>query len=174
MKKFNLVMLGIVILLFAVTALLWLLGGRTFQYRAEVLVAAAPEEVFFHLTDPSSLKQWIGGLVESTPIGDSTLRVGAKSREVVEENGRRFEMQSEVLRFEANRLLEVSIQNDFGQTISRYQLEPDNGRTRLTHTMQANYKGLFMRLMAPIIGRAVQSKLDGDFNQLKQLAEKNR
>lgn len=174
MKKFNLVMLGIVILLFAVTALLWLLGGRTFQYRAEVLVAAEPEQVYFHLTDPSALRQWISGLVESAPIGDSTLRVGAKMRVVVEENGRRFEMQSDVLRFEANRLLEVSIQNDFGQTISRYQLEPDNGRTRLTHTMQANYKGLFARLMAPFIGRAVQSKLDGDFNQLKQLAEKNR
>ena len=95
-------------------------------------------------------------------------------RVVVEENGRRFEMQSEVLRLEANRLLEVSIQNDFGQSISRYQLEPDNGRTRLTHTMQASYKGLLLRLMAPFIGRAVQSKLDGDFNQLKQLAEKNR
>jgi uncharacterized protein YndB with AHSA1/START domain len=174
MKGFKPVMLGIVILLFAVTALLWLLGGRTFQYRAEVLVAAAPEQVFFHLTDPALLKQWIGGLVESTPMGDSTLRVGAKSREVIEENGRRFEMQSEVLRLEANRLLEVSLQNDFGQTISRYQLEPDNGRTRLTHTMHTNYKGLFVRLMAPFIGRAVQSKLDKDFNQLKRLAEKNR
>ncbi len=169
-------MLGIAILLVAVIALLWWLGGRTFHYRAEVLVAAAPEQVFSHLTDPALLKQWIGGLVESTPMGDGALRVGAKSREVVEANGRRFEMQSEVLRLEPNRLLEVSIQNDFAQTISRYQLEPDNGRTRLTHTMQANYQGLFARLMAPFIGRAVavQSKLDNDFNQLKQLAEKDR
>jgi hypothetical protein len=29
-------------------------------------------------------------------------------------------------------------------------------------------------MMAPFIGRAVQSKLDKDFNQLKRLAEKNR
>jgi uncharacterized protein YndB with AHSA1/START domain len=174
MKNVKPVMIGIVILLVAVIGLLWLLGRRTFQYRAEILVAAAPEQVFFHLTDPALLKQWIGGLVESAPMGDSTLRVGAKSREIIEVNGRRFEMQSEVLQLEANRLLEVSLQNDFGHTISRYQLEPDNGRTRLTHMMQTNYKGLFARLMAPFIGRAVQTKLDGDFNQLKQLVEKNR
>ncbi len=174
MKRFKPVMLGIAILLLAVTVLLWLLGGRTFHHRAEVLVAAPPEQVFVHLTDPALLKQWIGGLVESVPMGDGTMRVGAKSREILEVNGRRFEMQSEVLRLEPNRMLEVRIQNDFGQTISRYQLEPDNGRTRLTQTMQTNNKGLLARLVAPFIGGAVQSKLDGDFKQLKQLAEKNR
>ncbi len=82
-------------------------------------------------------------------------------------------MQSEVLRLEPNRLLEVSVQNDFAQTINRYQLEPDAERTRLTHTMQANYKGVIARLMAPFIDPSVQNKLESDFNQLKRLAEKN-
>lgn len=174
MKRFKPVMIGIAILLFAAIVLLWLLGGRTFQHRAEVLVAVPPDQVFSYLTDPGLLRQWIGGLVESVPMGDATLRVGAKAREVVEEKGRRFEMQSEVLRLEPNQMLEVSLQNDFARIISRYQLQPENGQTRLTHTMQSNYQGLLARLFGPFMSLAVQSKLDRDFQQLKQLAEKNR
>ncbi len=160
----------IIIVIAAVIALVWLWGGRTMHYRAEAVIAAPPEWVFRHLTEPALLRKWIGGFVESKPLGDGVLRVGARSVEVVEENGRRLEMQSEVLRLEAPRVLEVGMQGGFAAMVNAYRLEPVDSRTRLTMTMQASYTGA-MRLLAPFIGRSVQRKLEGDFAQLAKLAD---
>jgi uncharacterized protein YndB with AHSA1/START domain len=140
-------------------------------YQAETIIHGAPDRIFPWLTEPDRVKQWIGGLVESIPLDDGRLAIGARAREVVEESGRRFTMESEVVGLEPDRLLAVNLTSAMADMASSYRLTPAGATTRVHHTMEARYKGV-MKLFAPLIRRAVQRKLEGDLTRLKQAVEK--
>lgn len=165
----------LVVIGFGVLAVLalgaWVMGGRRFVYSVSAELAAPPEVVFGFLTEPAKLKTWIGGLVESRPVGDGALRVGARAVEIVEEGGRRMEMASVVTAVEARKRLVVEIQNDFALMENEFQLEPGvNGQTKLTQTLRVNYRG-WMRMLAPFLGGMTQRKLEGDLASLKKVAQ---
>jgi carbon monoxide dehydrogenase subunit G len=150
--------------------LLWILGGRMAEYRAQAGIAATPAQIYPYLVEPDRLKQWLGGLVESTPLTEGGTRVGARSREIVEENGRRFELESLVLDVRTNELLVVEISGSMGLMRSEYRLTGEGARTRVHHIMNARYKG-FIRLLAPFIKGMVQRKIEGDLERLRQAVE---
>jgi uncharacterized protein YndB with AHSA1/START domain len=129
---------------------------------------AAPSEVVFgFLTEPPKLKTWIGGLVESRPLGDGELRVGARALEIVEEGGRRMEMSSVVTVVEPMRRLAVAIHSYFALMENEFHLEPGaNGGTRLTQTLRVRYRG-WMRLPGLFLGGMTQRKLEADLARLK-------
>src|SRR5688572_936822 len=67
----------------------------------EIVIQATAEAVWRHLEDPALLKAWIAGLVELHPLtGDGPPRVGARDRMIVEMNGRRSELFSEITALE--------------------------------------------------------------------------
>lgn len=140
------------------------------EYRAQVSIAATPVQIYPFLTEPERLKQWLGGLVESKPLTEGGTRVGARSLEIVEENGRRMEMESVILDVRTNELLAVEISSSMALMRSEYRLTGDGARTRVDHTMNAHYKG-FVRLLAPFIRGMVQKKIDGDLDRLRQVVE---
>jgi uncharacterized protein YndB with AHSA1/START domain len=152
---------------------LWAIGGSPRQYRAETLIRRPPEHVFAFLVDPRKLPTWIGGLVESRPVTEGGPRRGAKSIDVVEENGRRMEMASEILQFEPGRELEARIENPMCDVISRFQLTPAAEGTRVEQTMTATFKGAY-RTFAPFVAGAVQKKLEEDLARLREKAEAAR
>jgi uncharacterized protein YndB with AHSA1/START domain len=143
-------------------------------YDSAVVIAALPDRIFPYFTEPERLKQWVGGLIETVPLTDEGPRVGAKSREVVEENGRRMVFESEILHLHPNRLLEVELRGDALEAVSRYELKGIDDGTRVSHAMHVAYNGLFMKLLSPFIRRAVQRKLAADFVRLKEVVEKRR
>lgn len=139
-------------------------------HQAETSINGAPERVFPYLTQPDLLTQWMGGLVESIPHGDGRLAIGARSREVIEDNGRRFTVESEVVGLEPGRLLEVNLTGEMFDIASRYRLEAAGATTRVYHTLEARYKGV-SRIFAPFIRGAVQRKLEADLARLKKVVE---
>lgn len=174
MRRILQIILVVLLLLVIVIAGLWAIGGRRYEYEFELSVNAPPERIYPYLTDPQLLPKWISGLVESKPVTKDGLHVGARSIETVEENARRITMESEVTRYEPNRVLESRLTNEMMDVLVIYELQPDGNGTRLRHKMSANYKGFFIRVIAPLIGGSVRSKLEGDLNRLKHLTESNQ
>jgi uncharacterized protein YndB with AHSA1/START domain len=127
--------------------------------------------VFPYLTDGEKLRQWVGGLVESTALTEGGARVGARSREVVEERGQRFELETEITRYAPNEVLQARITSKGFETLSTYRLQEDGGRTRLTSVLESRYTMLLARLLAPIVTRQAQKKLEADLDRLKRLVE---
>jgi uncharacterized protein YndB with AHSA1/START domain len=162
--------LSILALAAAAGALLWFVGGRMAVHQVETAINETPGRVFDYLTQPELLTQWMGGLVESIPVGDGRLVVGARSREVIEDNGRRFTLDSEVVGLEPGRLLAVSLTGDMFDFTSRYRLDSAGPTTRVHHTLEARYKGI-TRLFAPFLRGAVQRKLEADLARLKEAVE---
>ncbi len=151
---------------------LFLLGGRMYTYEVAETMEATPEEVFRHLTEPTLLTQWIGGLVSSTPLTEGGLRVGARSAEVVEEGGRRAEMETTVVQLEPGRYFESTISADSLEALAKYSLTFEDGQTRVDYVLEARYKGVLMRCMAPFLGPVIRKKLSSDLGRLKLLVER--
>ena len=138
---------------------------------AQVEISRPAAEVFPWLTEPAKLTQWIAGLKESTPLTGDGLRIGARSREVIVEGGQRYEMESEIIGLEPNRLLAVKIVSPGFDVDSRYDLAEQAGKTRLSYVGVARYKMWLARLMEPVVTPAAQKQLTQNLATLKRLVE---
>lgn len=165
----------LVVLALAVGALL-LLGGFKGEGRNSVTirVEAPVQEVYAWITEPEKLKQWMGGLVESTPLTTDGLRVGARSREVFEMGDERRVMEVEITALRPNERLEAKVTSDGFVVDVRYILSQKDGLTRVTYIGDAKYTRLHLRLMEPIITPMAQQKLEDDFARLKEMIEASR
>lgn len=141
------------------------------RHRVEVVIGAPPERVFPFMIEPELLKQWMNGLKESRPLTEGGLRVGARSEELVEEDGRRMVVLTEVVRLDHNRALVVKLENEIFDAVSSYELLAAGDATALVHELETTYKGM-MKLMSAMIGGMVQKKLEGDLERLRSLVQR--
>lgn len=110
------------------------------------------------------------GGADSRPVTAGGLRKGARSIEIIEENGKRFEMETEILDLDPGRLLEVAIRSRILDGTSRYRLSSNASGTLLRFDMQARYKGVF-RVFALFAHGAIRKKHEADLGRLKSAVE---
>ena len=161
----------------AVIALLVIGGGRgEAEHVTSVDIARPASTVFRWITEPPRMKSWVGWMVDIQSLTPQTSGVGARHVWVMEDrnnNNQRMDIQSEVTRYESDRLLEsrLHVPNGFAGTVT-YQLEPlEPNRTRLTYRAAFKYDHWLAKLMEPLISRSAQQKLEEDLARLKQKAE---
>jgi uncharacterized protein YndB with AHSA1/START domain len=133
-------------------------------------IAASPSEVFPWLIEPALLARWIGGFAGSEALTDGPTRVGSRSRDALEENGRRFEIETEITELIADRRLSVHIRSDGHESDDRYDLEPVGSGTRLTYVSDMRLKGP-MRLLSRVISPQLRARAERDMASLRDLVE---
>lgn len=174
MKKVLLGLLGLVAALIVIGVVVLLaLGKREEAGRntATIQIERPPAQVFPWVTEPDRLKQWIGGLVESTPLTDEGLKVGARSREVVVVGNGRHEMETAVTDLEAPSRLVLEIKSEGLKVDARYDLVESGGGTFLSYACISRYEQPLARLMEPLVTREAQKKIETDLAHLKGLVE---
>ena len=137
--------------------------------RSAFALKASPAEVFPYLVEPDRLKRWVGGFVESRPLSGTAAGPGAKSVDVIRENGREIQMHTEIMRYEPPNRLEVSIRAPGIDALSDYQLAGVE-TTELTHRQQVRFRGV-LKLMAPFIRGATRRRLCDDLARLREAVE---
>jgi uncharacterized protein YndB with AHSA1/START domain len=135
-----------------------------------VEIDAPVERVFEYVAEPERMHEWVGGLLEFRPLGPGPA-LGARGVQVVHMAGRRWELESELTRYEPPRELEARLVHKDFESLASYRLEESNGRTRVTTTMETEYKQAFARLLAGVVTRQAQKKLEADLARLKQVVE---
>ncbi len=138
-------------------------------YTASIEIAAPPGEVFPFLVEPDRLRRWVGGFVESRPLTSGKIGVGSRSIDVFTERGREIRMETEILKFEPGRVLEVAIVMPGMKAVSAYRLT-GGASTVVTHTQIVTLGGL-MRLMTPFVGSSLRRRLAADLARLKSAVE---
>ncbi|MEO8289897.1 MAG: SRPBCC family protein [Gaiellaceae bacterium] len=143
------------------------------MYRNEhtVEIAAPPERVFPHVVESERRLAWMGALSESEPLSDGPLAVGSRFRDVFVDHGQRVELEAEVVRYEPPRYLEVRLRGDGVEATSSQTLEPLAGGTRLSALIEAEYKKRLLRMVAGVVTRHAQARLESDLAALKELVE---
>lgn len=139
-------------------------GGQPGEYKVSLATNLPPEKVQPYLTEPELIKKWMPMIVSSTPLTPGGVRQGAKSRDVLEENGRRMVAESEIIELIPNRVVTVRITMENIEAISFFRFVPGG----LEHTQQVMFKG-YLRPISPFLHTAAQRQLESDFTRLKAL-----
>ncbi len=159
------------VLLIVVTGGLILAGGGRRIAHSEVVVYFnhPAAQLWPWLVEAPRLKQWLGGFVDSLPEDGGGLRVGARSKEIVNLDGRRWEIGAQITALEPDRRLALHLVADEFEDDTEYLLEEHGGVTMLTYKSDAHYKMLLARLMSPLISRDVERKVRTDLATLDGL-----
>ena len=164
-------LVGILLLLFIV--LYFLSDGMSgiVENRTEIEIEKPANQVFTWISESEKLKQWMHGLKEDIPINGDSLRVGSKSKIIVEDEQGRFEMIVEITQLKMNELLAVHITSEGFEVNAVYKLSESGDVTTLNYEGRAHFKSLFLRLITFVIKPASQQQLENNFNKLKSLVE---
>lgn len=182
---FKIILLVVVAIPVVIVGALLLAGLRANRgvNRAEIVIHAPAPAVWRHLEEPSLVKGWVSGLVEIEPLtpGFTEPAVGMRDRMIVEVNGQRNELFSEITAVEKGRHLAQVVRAEKGlpfTEVMSFTLHEDDGggtgskRTRFVIDATWQYSTLLGRMLEPIIARVAQKKLDDDLARLKANVER--
>lgn len=96
--------------------------------------------------------------------------VGARSIQVVEREGERVEIATEIRRMEKNQLLQVRMQASSFDAVNHLDLTPTASGTKVTQNLTVSYKGL-ARFLASFTDDKTRSALESDLERLKRAIE---
>ena len=113
----------------------------------------------------------MGALQESEPLTDGEPGVGTRYRDVFVDHGQRIELEAEVVRYEPPRYREVSLRGDGVEATSSQTLEEAPAGTRLTALIETKYTKRLLRMMAGVVTRHAQQRLESDLIELKRIVE---
>jgi carbon monoxide dehydrogenase subunit G len=129
-----------------------------------VTIQRPVEDVFAFVADGEKCTQWRPGVVDIKR--ESGQGVGTRySQGVKGPMGRRISADYQVTVFERPRLLEFQTLTGPARPHGRYDLEPADGGTRLTFSLDVELSGLRRLLM----GSAVQKTMDAEVRTLDNL-----
>ena len=139
------------------------------QHEVTIHLNKPVEQVFAFLMDPSKLSTWQSNLIKSEPLTEGPLQEGSRFREIRRIQGRESEIEGEITALEPNKRLETRTMTK-PQAMVSYILDPDQGGTRLKYKFVLITSGP-MRLMEPIMAKAIKKDSETDFETLKQILE---
>jgi hypothetical protein len=113
----------------------------------------------------------MGALRESEPLTEGEPGVGTRYRDVFVDHGQRIELEAEVVRYEPPRYLQVGLRGDGVEATSSQALEEADGGTRLTAVIETRYTKRLLRMMAGVVTRHAQQRLESDLAELKRIVE---
>jgi uncharacterized protein YndB with AHSA1/START domain len=140
------------------------------RIESRVEIGAPPATVFPWLVDPDRLSRWISGFVGSEPIGSGEVRVGSRSRDTIEADGRRIEVETEIVELLPDERLAVRITSSSHDQFDSYDLDARDGATELTYRSEMRMRGL-TRLLSPLIARQLRARAVNDLAKLKREVE---
>jgi uncharacterized protein YndB with AHSA1/START domain len=150
-----------------------MIGRGTSLHRNEhtVEIAAPRERVFPHVVESVRRLEWMGALTASDPLTEGEPGVGSRYRDVFVDHGQRIELEAEVVRYEPPGYLEVRLRGDGVEATSSQTLEGAAEGTRLTAVIETEYTKRLLRMMAGVVTRHAQQRLESDLAELKRIVE---
>jgi uncharacterized protein YndB with AHSA1/START domain len=146
---------------------LWEHAMITFQ--TDVQFDRPVEQVFAYLTTSSNHPRWDFTAVEMNQKEPGAWHKGTHFHEVRNFQGRRMDIQSQIVVFEPNKRMEIQSLTE-PAFLGTWIFTPVNGGSRLTYRAEMQYKGM-MRLMEPLIRAPFLKQLDANFRNLKVVLE---
>lgn len=113
----------------------------------------------------------MGVLVACEQLTEGSPGHGTRFRDVFEDRGQRVEIDAEVVAYEPNERLSTRLRSKAFEATASQTLEERDGRTRVTAVIETEYTSRFARLMAAVITRHAQTRLEADLARLKEIVE---
>jgi uncharacterized membrane protein len=135
-----------------------------------VVIERPAEQVWEYVHDPSNDTVWQSSLVESKELTEGSMRVGTKIAETRRFLGKRFDVSYEVTEFEPYQRSAIRTIGGPIPTSGVYALEPVDGGTRFTASMETDAHGFF-KLAEPVFARMASREMQANLALLKDILE---
>ena len=135
-----------------------------------LVIQRPAEEVFDYLADPEKVVMWQAWAVEIEQESEGPRGVGTRFRDVRKFLGRRIESSIEFTEYEPPKTLSLKVSTGPIPFRIRQSLESADGATRVVVHAEGEPGGFF-KLAEPLVGRAAERQMRGDFETLKDLLE---
>ena len=127
--------------------------------------------VFSFIEDARKLPLWLSGFVATSSTDVAPREHVGTFRQIMDFGGRFLRMEGTVLACEPAHHLAYALKSSFADVRVDYRLEDQGASTRLHYSCETGLKGLVRRLFTPVLHWALQRKINGDLNRLKQVVE---
>jgi carbon monoxide dehydrogenase subunit G len=136
-----------------------------------VEVDAPPEAIFAILDDVTRTPEWLKRCTKLENVSGGSIAVDQKLKYHYKDGSRTGVMDGEVAQHEPNRHLENRFTDKMMDVSVDFRAEPlDAGRSRLTHTVSIDTKGIG-KVFTPMIKRQLPDQTMGAMTSLKPLVE---
>jgi len=139
------------------------------KFSADLYVNRPVEKVFAWLTNAQNQAKFDKTSLAMDLLTPPPWQAGSQFRELRNLGGRKTEVLSEIIKFEANKLFVIRSKTG-ANWLGTWSFEPEKSGTRLRWTGQMTMKG-FARLIEPIIARQMRSQIDEQFSALPRIIE---
>ena len=141
------------------------------RFELSVEIDRSVHEVWEYLTEPEHVPEWQSSATSSHKVSDGPMGVGARLRDERRFLGRRATSEVEVTEFEPERLFTLHGLSGPVRFTVRHRLSENQGGTRLDVEAEADPGHGLGRFVRPMIERAAEHELKGDFARLKEILE---
>jgi carbon monoxide dehydrogenase subunit G len=141
------------------------------RFELTVEIDRPVHEVWEYLTEPENVPEWQSSAVSSHQVSDGPIGVGARLRDERRFLGKRATSEVEVSEFEPERLFTLHGLSGPVRFTVRHRLSQNGTGTRLDVEAEADPGSGLSRLVRPMIERAAEHELKGDFARLKAILE---
>lgn len=122
-------------------------------------------EVFRWLVDHDKRRQWISFLKSTETLSAN------RFRDTIEDRGAVFPLEFRITENIPGRRLVLDTASEYFDYSMEHVLVESEGKTRLTLTIDTQYKRWFARLMSPLVTRDAQQTWEAHCARLKERAE---
>jgi carbon monoxide dehydrogenase subunit G len=141
------------------------------RFELSVDIDRPVHEVWEYLIEPENVPEWQSSAVASHQVSDGPIGVGARLQDERRFLGKRATSEVEVSEFEPERLFTLHGLSGPVRFTVRHRLSQNGSGTRLDVEAEADPGGGLSRFVRPMIERAAEHELRGDFARLKKILE---
>lgn len=137
------------------------------QSDAKTTVARTAEDTFDALRTFADYPQWMQACVRLAQTSPGELHVGSTLQYVHNTGGHEGEMSGLVTDLQENRVLRMMFQDKMFNVTVGFSLEPEGGRTIVSHSIDIEPKAVLARLMSPLIRKGNARQVAANLERLK-------
>jgi hypothetical protein len=143
------------------------------HYEHSIDVARAPGDAFALLDDVSKTPTWLSRCVKLEKLDGGPIEVGTKLRYSYKEGRRVKAMDGEVTARVPNERLTYSYADKMAHVTVDFRMTSGEKGTRLTHAISIEPKHFMMKLLSPLIRRALPKQTVDAMEKVRALLESN-
>jgi uncharacterized protein YndB with AHSA1/START domain len=140
------------------------------RYQREIVIGATPEAVFEYVSDMPRHADWAQHDLEVTQTSDGRVGVGSTFSSVGHQFGTQHETQT-VVDYTPGGRFAFEAKGSIGTVRHAFDLEAQDGETKITKSMEVVKPSLIARLMSPMIAKQTKKGLLVDLERIKAKLE---
>lgn len=139
--------------------------------KVNVTVNAPVEKVWDIFINPDYLKHWLSGFVSIEHLDGSIGKKGSTSKMKFMERGKELEAIEKVLFNNLRQQYSFEMQHETLKTLTDVRFVSIGQVTEIIQAVQFAPKGIFMKLMMPLMKGTMKKRMSNDLKNLKEFIE---